>query len=100
MYDETCNKVFFLIYYSHDKLIKAYFIKVKDDEKEKMVEFFAKMTYVKGPYDDKKGYQDLDKAINRLPNGSKANRVFYLALPPTVFIPVTEQIKLNCMNHK
>jgi len=76
------------------------YMKVKDDERKKMCEFFAAMTYVRGPYDDKKGYQDLDKVIKQLPNGCKANRVFYLALPPTVFIPVTEQIKLNCMNHK
>jgi glucose-6-phosphate 1-dehydrogenase len=27
----------------------------------------------------------------------KSNRVFYLALPPSVFMPVTENIKLHCL---
>ena len=30
----------------------------------------------------------------------KANRLFYLALPPSVFAPVTSNIKLCCMSSR
>jgi len=73
------------------------YMKIQDSEKGKLEEFITRFTYVRGPYDEDRGFQDLNRAIVALPNGKTANRVFYLALPPSVFIAVTGQIHKNCM---
>ena len=57
------------------------------------------MSYVQGSYDQLSSFENLDKEILELPNGSKANRLFYLALPPTVFETVTKNIHDACMKH-
>lgn len=58
------------------------------------------MSYVQGSYTEKSAFVGLDKAILKLPNGQKANRLFYLALPPTVFEDVTRNIHDACMKHE
>lgn len=58
------------------------------------------MSYVQGSYTDSKHFENLDKTIRKLPKGDQANRVFYLALPPTVFTSVTKNIHDKCMSHR
>lgn len=56
-----------------------------------------------GPYDSEEGFQRLDKAISEheiAKNSSEGSsrRLFYLALPPSVYPSVCKMIKTCCMN--
>jgi len=75
------------------------YMKIKEDEKNLADKFFKCMSYVQGSYTDSKHFENLDKTIRKLPKGDQANRVFYLALPPTVFTSVTKNIHDKCMSH-
>lgn len=70
-------------------------IKVADTDLAKCDEFFAQNTYVAGSYDKAEDFANLNKEIDLLARG--ANRLFYLALPPSVFAPVTANIRKECM---
>ncbi|CAG5118867.1 unnamed protein product [Candidula unifasciata] len=63
-------------------------------EEGKLKEFFKLNEYVAGSYDKTEDFQKLNKAIEQ--RGS-CNRLFYLALPPSVFETVTLNIKALCM---
>ncbi|XP_055881861.1 glucose-6-phosphate 1-dehydrogenase-like isoform X1 [Biomphalaria glabrata] len=71
------------------------YMKVKDSETEKLKEFFKLNEYVAGSYDKTQDFVQLNKAIEQ--KGS-ANRIFYMALPPSVFEAVTLNIKAVCMS--
>jgi glucose-6-phosphate 1-dehydrogenase len=79
----------------------ASYIKTPTDEAKKLLaEFKTLCSYVSGPYDKVEGYQRLDAAITeveRFALGSK-NRVFYMALPPSVFVPVARGVKLTAFS--
>ncbi|KAK9449025.1 glucose-6-phosphate dehydrogenase [Limtongia smithiae] len=75
------------------------YIKTPDDAtKDLLAKFLALTTYVCGKYDVDADFQALDKHICEVegdaPNGR--HRLFYMALPPTVFTPVAQQLKRNC----
>jgi glucose-6-phosphate 1-dehydrogenase len=62
----------------------------------KIEEFKKLSTYVSGGYEDDASFQALEdhlKAIEATYKSGERHRVFYLALPPSVFIPVAEHIK-------
>lgn len=59
--------------------------------------------YVSGSYDAPEGFQALDKAISeheisKNSTEGSSRRLFYLALPPSVYPPVCKMIKSHCMN--
>lgn len=59
--------------------------------------------YVCGSYDKEEGFQLLDKEISEhelAKNSAKGSsrRLFYLALPPSVYPIVCKMIKKCCMN--
>lgn len=72
-------------------------LKLKDDRsKEKVEGFLQLITYISGPYDKPEGYQELNKAIEAYDAKhkiTKSERLFYLALPPSVFAEVGAHIK-------
>jgi glucose-6-phosphate 1-dehydrogenase len=68
------------------------------EERPKLEEFFARNSYVSGQYNDPASYQHLNSHMNALHQGSQANRLFYLALPPTVYEAVTKNIRETCMS--
>ena len=68
------------------------------EEKSKLEEFFARNSYVAGQYDDTASYERLNSHINALHQGTQTNRLFYLALPPTVYEAVTKNIHETCMS--
>lgn len=75
-------------------------LKVKsDDQKPKIDEFMKLCNYVQGQYDTPEGYQELDKQMSEYESKNsphaKKERLFYLALPPSVFGTVGKQIKDN-----
>ncbi|XP_064538695.1 glucose-6-phosphate 1-dehydrogenase isoform X2 [Drosophila montana] len=74
------------------------YMKVQADEQAKYDEFWSLNDYVAGPYDTTGGYQLLNKQLEKIENRCKANRIFYLALPPTVYNQVTLNIKNICMS--
>lgn len=62
--------------------------------------FFSKNSYVRGRYDDGSTFAQLSHHLSSLPGGSDANRLFYLALPPTVYQEVGTNISAHCMSDK
>ncbi|KAM6151650.1 glucose-6-phosphate 1-dehydrogenase [Rhynchocyon petersi] len=74
------------------------FFKATPEEKSKLEEFFARNSYVAGQYDDRASYERLNSHISALHQGTQNNRLFYLALPPTVYEAVTKNISETCMS--
>ena len=72
-------------------------MQVKDDERAKLDEFWKLNHYVAGSYDKAADFQNLDKKMEEIGNKHTVNRLFYLALPPTVYANVSDQIHKNCM---
>lgn len=73
------------------------YIKLRTDEdKEALPKFLKLCSYQDGQYDKDQDFQVLEKAIEKLEKASGATaRLFYMALPPSVFIPVATSIKHN-----
>jgi len=74
------------------------YIKVPTREIEEQLESFCKIcSYVSGQYDQDESFINLNRHLEELEKGRKEqNRVFYMALPPSVFITVSEHLKKNC----
>lgn len=64
---------------------------------EQLTEFCELCTYVSGQYDQDESFVELRKHMEELEQGrTEHNRVFYMALPPSVFIPVSQHLKKLC----
>jgi len=75
------------------------FLKVKDGEAGKVDAFWSINSYVKGSYTEKEAFINLNQEMLKLEAGhTSGNRLFYLALPPSVFATVTTNIKETCMS--
>jgi glucose-6-phosphate 1-dehydrogenase len=78
------------------------YIKIPDNDEEaakKVDEFKSFCTYVAGSYDDGAAFDELNKHIEEIESKYQAkecNRLFYFALPPSVFIPVAKNLKEHC----
>lgn len=77
--------------------VKSY-IKVPTQEMEDSLEDFCKLcSYVSGQYDRDESFAALNKHLEDIEAGRhEQNRVFYMALPPSVFITVSQHLKKNC----
>lgn len=77
--------------------IKSY-IKTPTKEIEQQLEDFTGLcTYVSGQYDKDESFQNLNKHLEELEKGqSETHRLFYMALPPSVFTIVSQHLKKNC----
>ncbi|KAK2184907.1 hypothetical protein NP493_249g08013 [Ridgeia piscesae] len=74
-------------------------LEIKEDEKAKAAEFFRLNSYQSGKYDVPGDFQALDQHIRKLQTSSgQANRLFYLALPPSVYHDVTLNLSKHCMS--
>ena len=61
------------------------------------------ITYLHGAYDADEGFISLNKAVSKFEHETKGEdhltrRLFYLALPPSVYPVVSKQIRKHCMN--
>ncbi|XP_063941790.1 glucose-6-phosphate 1-dehydrogenase 6, cytoplasmic-like isoform X1 [Daucus carota subsp. sativus] len=70
---------------------------------EDATKFLQLIKYVCGAYDTEEGFQCLDKEISEYEISKKSiegssRRLFYLALPPSVYPPVCKMIRTCCMN--
>ncbi|KAF2861881.1 glucose-6-phosphate dehydrogenase [Piedraia hortae CBS 480.64] len=76
------------------KRVKSH-IKTPTKESEEQLEKFCECThYISGQYDQDEGFDELENKLEEAEKGQKRNnRVFYMALPPSVFIPVSEKLK-------
>ncbi|KAL8529415.1 hypothetical protein ACS0TY_006735 [Phlomoides rotata] len=82
--------------------IKGYLPHGKDGTQH-VTDFLQLIKYVSGSYDAPEGFQALDKAISeheisKNSTEGSSRRLFYLALPPSVYPPVCKMIKSYCMN--
>jgi glucose-6-phosphate 1-dehydrogenase len=79
------------------KRVRSY-IKTPSKEMEEQLDGFCKLcTYVSGQYDQAESFINLNSHLEEVEKGRKEqHRVFYMALPPSVFITVSEQLKKNC----
>lgn len=63
--------------------------------------FVSQIKYVSGSYDTGEGFEKLNKAISEYETSNKSGsyrRLFYLALPPSVYPSVCKMIRTYCMN--
>ncbi|CAL5371700.1 unnamed protein product [Camellia sinensis] len=73
------------------------------EQLEEVSKFLQLIRYVSGSYDSEEGFQLLDKEISKhefsknTKEGS-SRRLFYLALPPSVYPSVCKMIRNYCMN--
>jgi len=74
-------------------------VKAKEGEEEMLEAFWKSNYYVAGSYDTKRDFELLSQEMTAVEKGAN-NRLFYLALPPSVFKPVTSMIKEACMAEK
>ncbi|KAJ3155862.1 Glucose-6-phosphate 1-dehydrogenase [Geranomyces variabilis] len=76
-------------------------IKTTDQEKHLLEEFLAKCTYVSGKYDDAESFKQLNTAVDKIQSTTlgRKHRVFYMALPPSVFIPASQGLKQHVYAH-
>lgn len=79
------------------KRVRSY-IKTPSKEMEEQLDAFCQLcSYVSGQYDQDDSFINLNKHLEEVEKGRKEqNRVFYMALPPSVFITVSEHLKKNC----
>lgn len=76
------------------------YMKVSPEEQEKFDIFWKMNHYIRGGYDKPEDFQRLNAEMEVYEDVPHANRLFYLALPPSVFQPVTKYIKEICMGSK
>ena len=75
--------------------IKKPCLNVINDE-EAFNAFFERCSYVAGDYNSDADFENLNKNLKELEHDHEANRLFYLALPPSVFSDVVHCIDKTC----
>jgi glucose-6-phosphate 1-dehydrogenase len=84
----------------HDEYLRRVksYIKTPTKDIEQQLEDFSKLcTYVSGQYDRDDSFLQLNKHLEELEQGRKeTNRLFYMALPPSVFTIVSQHLKKCC----
>ncbi|KAF9604409.1 hypothetical protein IFM89_006418 [Coptis chinensis] len=76
----------------------------KGNDSEDVSNFLQLIKYVSGSYDGEEGFRLLDKNISehevsRNSQDGTSRRLFYLALPPSVYPSVSKMIRKFCMNN-
>ncbi|CAM1332447.1 G6PD (predicted) [Pycnogonum litorale] len=106
--DNLLPKITYIVGYARSKIhvsdirYKAEpFMKIKNGERDKLERFFSVNRYVAGSYDNPKDFVALNNEMEKLEKGTNSgHRLFYLALPPSVFQSVSQNIKGHCMSKK
>ncbi len=79
------------------KRVKSYIKAPTQDMEDQLAEFCNTCSYISGQYDQDESFVNLRKHLEELEGGrEECNRVFYMALPPSVFITVSQHLKKNC----
>jgi len=69
-------------------------VKAKEGEEALLDQFWAANHYVAGSYDKQEHFEQLQNKMAAVEK-DVTNRLFYLALPPSVFKPVTSMLKVS-----
>ncbi|ELR22078.1 glucose6-phosphate dehydrogenase, C-terminal domain containing protein [Acanthamoeba castellanii str. Neff] len=74
----------------------------KDAEEKKRKEFLDRCVYHRGKYDEAESFADLDKLLQEYEEkaGDGANRLFYLAIPPSVYADAAKAIREKGLSKK
>ncbi|XP_064499763.1 glucose-6-phosphate 1-dehydrogenase, partial [Pseudopipra pipra] len=72
-------------------------LKVTPEDEPRLESFLSLQSFVRGQYGDEASFRALNSHLQALPGGSRAHRLFYLALPPSVYTPVTRNLREHCM---
>ena len=59
---------------------------------DRMAEFLDRCYYQAGQYDSKESFLDLYQLMRGIEQGPAVNRLFYLAIPPSIFLDVSHSI--------
>jgi glucose-6-phosphate 1-dehydrogenase len=79
------------------KRVKSHIKTPTKDIEEQLETFCESCSYLSGQYDQDDSFQQLNQHLLELEKDRSAgNRVFYMALPPSVFITVSQHLKKNC----
>jgi glucose-6-phosphate 1-dehydrogenase len=79
------------------KRVKSHIKTPTKDMEQQLADFTNICSYVSGQYDKDESFIELNKHLEEIEKGRKeANRVFYMALPPSVFTTVSQHLKKNC----
>lgn len=79
------------------KRVKSYIKTPTKDMEQQLNDFCSLCSYISGQYDQDESFVQLRHHLEELESGRKeTNRVFYMALPPSVFTTVSQHIKKNC----
>ena len=92
----------------HDEFLKRATsnLKVADDDQDGQAQvdkFKHVLSYVAGDYEDGAAFDKLEEHLQEIESkyqSKEANRIFYLALPPTVFVPVAKNLREHCYVQK
>ena len=77
--------------------VKSHIRTPTKEMEEQLNAFCEACTYLNGQYDQDEPFQKLDRHILEIEKDRpQGNRVFYMALPPIVFIKVSQHLKRNC----
>lgn len=82
----------------YKKRISSYFKLPDEESKAQAASFLSKCSYISGQYDTDEGYIELEAHVLSLEAEMKVtrrDRLFYLALPPSVFAEVSIHLKKN-----
>ncbi|KAA0184100.1 Glucose-6-phosphate 1-dehydrogenase X [Fasciolopsis buskii] len=72
------------------------YLKTKPNQCSVIEEFWAHNFYIQGDYKDPEGFIALNTFIETK-WGLNVNRIFYFAIPPTIYTQVSENIHAHCM---
>ncbi|ORX60533.1 glucose-6-P dehydrogenase [Hesseltinella vesiculosa] len=76
-------------------------IKVTGDDAALLTRFVAKLSYISGSYSNDEGFQALNDHVSSWEQHQETcHRVFYMALPPSVFVEVARGLKRNVYNSR
>ncbi|KAI7871494.1 glucose-6-phosphate dehydrogenase [Spinellus fusiger] len=84
----------------HEEYIERITHYIKTEDNEKLDGFKAITSYVSGQYDKDEAWLNLNQEIEKseaereIKTGAQ-HRIFYMALPPSVFVPVAKGLKKN-----
>lgn len=71
-----------------------------EDEKARLAEFWSYNFYIAGSYSESVDYRSLNSKLAKHEISGISNRLFYLAIPPSLFDVTTSHIHETCMDHK
>jgi glucose-6-phosphate 1-dehydrogenase len=84
---------------SHEKFRSNLKQSLKSPSPEKLEAFLSRVFYFQGQYDSFESFSHLSSELDKLERATSkaktlvANRVFYLAIPPSIFTPVARAIR-------